>query len=202
MFLGPAVSPVVAWLREQGEQVVASSERLSRETIEAQRFAFLVSHGYRYILKPDVLELFPGRAINLHISYLPWNRGADPNFWSFVDGSPKGVTIHHLDAGVDTGDIIAQQELEFDQQRETLATTYELLQVAVLELFKRHWPEIKHGSASRTAQQGAGSSHKSRDKEALSHLLTLGWNTPVSALLKHAAQERAGTSAKQQADRP
>ena len=38
----------------------------------------------------------------MHISYLPFNRGAHPNYWSFKDNSPKGVTIHFIDNGIDT----------------------------------------------------------------------------------------------------
>jgi len=37
---------------------------------------------------------------------------ADPNVWSFIEKTPKGVSIHYLDAGIDTGDIIAQKLVE------------------------------------------------------------------------------------------
>ncbi|MCL0081308.1 hypothetical protein M1N64_03665 [Peptococcaceae bacterium] len=55
------------------------------------------------------MDKFQGRAINLHISFLPWNRGADPNFWSFIENAPVGVSIHYLDEGIDTGDRKKQQ---------------------------------------------------------------------------------------------
>ncbi len=57
--------------------------------------------------------------INLHISFLPWNRGAHPNFWSFYDDTPKGVTIHLIDEGIDTGAIIYQKEITFDRNEKT-----------------------------------------------------------------------------------
>ena len=50
----------------------------------------LVSFGYRFILPGDLLARFPDRAVNLHIAYLPWNRGAHPNVWSAYEGTPAG----------------------------------------------------------------------------------------------------------------
>lgn len=188
LFLGEANSPLLAWLREQGEAVIQTNSKISVEFVEHNNIFFIVSYGYRHILKKDILELFPSRAINLHISYLPWNRGADPNFWSFVEDTPKGITIHYLDEGVDTGDIIVQKEIEFDSDRETLSTSYEKLQAAIQDLFKEAWPAIKSGKCPRQKQFGIGSTHKTKDKDGLLHLLTDGWNTPVSVFDEYAAE--------------
>lgn len=187
LFLGQEHQPLIDWLREHGEHVVQTDGRLSVQLVEERKCTFLISYGYRHILRKDVLEKFSGKAINLHISYLPWNRGADPNFWSFVEDTPKGVTIHYLDEGVDTGDIIVQKEIMFDAG-ETLATTYEKLQGAIQDLFKQSWHNIKSGSCQRQKQVGNGSTHKVKDKDRLSHLLTDGWNTPISILREYAAE--------------
>ena len=63
-------------------------------------------------------------AVNLHVSYLPWNRGADPNFWSIVEGTPKGITIHKMNYALDKGDIIIQQPIQEFPDTETLETSY------------------------------------------------------------------------------
>jgi methionyl-tRNA formyltransferase len=188
LFLGPEDSPLIPWLQEHGEEVIQTADKLSAQAVAKQEFSFLVSYGYRHILRKDILDIFPNKAINLHISYLPWNRGADPNFWSFVEDTPKGVTIHYLDEGVDTGDIIVQQEIEFDSDLETLATSYEKLQAAIQDLFKKNWQNIKSEKCQRQKQIGNGSTHKVKDKEGLSHLLTNGWNTVVSVLEEYAAE--------------
>ena len=39
--------------------------------------------------------------VNLHISYLPFNRGSHPNYWSFVENTPKGVSIHEIDEQIE-----------------------------------------------------------------------------------------------------
>ena len=78
------------------------------------------------------------QAINLHISYLPFNRGAHPNFWSFVDNSPKGVTIHEIDEGLDTGPIIHQKKLSFNikkKESDTFFKTYKILNNEIQKLF-------------------------------------------------------------------
>jgi len=89
---------------------------------------------------------------------------------------------------VDTGDIIVQEKMEFDSDRETLATSYEKLQTAIQELFRKNWQNIKSGNCRRQKQVGKGSTHKVKDKASLSHLLTDGWNTPVSVLEEYAAE--------------
>jgi len=184
LFLGSSDSPVFIWLIEQGENVIATTDKISADYILENQFNFLISYGYRYILKKDVLDLFPDRAINMHISFLPYNRGADPNFWSFIEGTPKGVSIHHLDEGIDTGDIIIQKEVFFDSSDiETLGSSYQKLQIEIQNLFFQNWDLIKTHKAERRPQGGAGTIHKVRDKESLLHLIEKdGWNTKVSAL--------------------
>ncbi|MEK7775438.1 MAG: formyltransferase family protein [Candidatus Zixiibacteriota bacterium] len=185
LFLGPDDSPLLQWLRESGETVVHTAERINHEFLQRHNIGFLVSFGYRHIIKKDMLDLLPGRAINLHISLLPWNRGADPNLWSWVDNTPKGVTIHYLDEGVDTGDIIYQKEVLFDPAKETLASSYATLQSEIVALFKAHWQEIKSGACPRIPQRGVGSTHRVKDKEPLASILNEGWDTSVSLLRKH-----------------
>ena len=137
-----------------------------------------ISYGHNRILKGADLRI---PTINLHISLLPWNRGADPNFWSWVEGSPKGVTIHWIDEGIDTGDIIAQREVRFGPD-ETLATSYAALRSEIEGLFREVWLSIRNGYAPRAKQPPGGSYHRVKDKEPLAHLLTHGWDTPVRYL--------------------
>lgn len=182
LFLGPKDSPLLGWLQSQDEEVLQTSDPITLAYCADHDIGFIISYRYRHILPKDIVVTFRDRAINLHISYLPWNRGTHPNFWSFVDDTPKGVTIHYLDEGVDTGDIIVQQQITFQPAAETLATSYEKLQWAIQELFKEHWDAIKAGKCKRKKQMGAGSYHTARDKDRLNHLLVNGWNTPVSVL--------------------
>jgi methionyl-tRNA formyltransferase len=178
VFLGREDSPVLAYLRAVEEDVVARGPEQPFDP-EEHRPRLVVSHGYRRILREH--QIADGRVINLHISLLPYNRGADPTLWSVLEGTPAGVTLHYIDPGVDTGDVIAQREVSFDDE-DTLKTAYDKLQAALLELFKQTWPAIADGTNERRAQRGEGTSHRVKDRAAVEHLLTDGWDTKVGAL--------------------
>jgi methionyl-tRNA formyltransferase len=68
------------------------------------------------LLKQPLIDRFPGRIINIHLGLSPYYRGAGTNFWPLVNGEPEycGATIHFLDAGVDSGPIIAHVRPEMD----------------------------------------------------------------------------------------
>ena len=164
-------------LQKEGDIIESTAEQISPEDV--QDVDWLISYGYRYILKLPLLERLPNRAINLHISYLPWNRGADPNFWSHFDGTPSGVTIHLMDAGIDTGDILAQREINFVSD-DTLQSSYWRLRRAIEDLFAQNWPAIRRGQIKPIPQSEGGSYHRLADKVPWMDRLTKGWDTPIS----------------------
>ena len=57
---------------------------------------------------------------------------------------------------------------------------------AIGALFRKHWGHIRAGRCSRSRQVAAGSFHRRGEKEALLHLLSEGWDTPVAVLLDYA----------------
>jgi len=80
--------------------------------------------GYGRIIPQWMLALPPLGNINLHASLLPKYRGAAPIQWAIANGEAvTGVTTMRIDAGLDTGDILLQQELAIksDDTAETLA---------------------------------------------------------------------------------
>lgn len=144
------------------------------ETFE--RFGFCVSYGWRQIIRP----VPPIPTINLHISFLPWNRGADPNYWSWVDDTPKGVSIHWLDAGIDTGPVIIKAQTRMTAEVETLASSYDKLQKHIAYLFATSWCWIRALKPDMYAgfNNGQGSFHRKRDLP----FSALDMDTPVRDL--------------------
>ncbi|MFH1373076.1 MAG: formyltransferase family protein [bacterium] len=187
LLLGPPRPEFVGYLESYGDVVKITNERLSGGSDILDGVDIIVSYGYRYIIREAVLRRFHGRLVNLHISYLPFNRGADPNLWSFLEDTPKGVTIHYIDEGVDTGDILAQQEVTYPPDA-TLRSTYEELSRAIENLFREVWPEIRSGRRRSFPQPEGGSCHRMRDRARFEHLLTQGWDTPVAQLTGKALQ--------------
>lgn len=152
---------------------------------------WVVSFGYRKIIPKHIIEQYRGRIINIHMSMLPWNRGAHPNFWAWFDDTPHGVSIHRISEDLDKGEILAQRKvsyLDFRYGRDdaTLRSTYEDLIVAAVGLFDRSWPKIVDGSI--TPYRGGdftGSYHSSIQIDRFRRFLGYPgladiWNTKVA----------------------
>lgn len=97
------------WIQRQGHEVVMLSNRLDVEWCRDNIFDLTLSYTYRYIIPQDVLDVLGNNVVNLHISYLPWNRGADPNIWSILEGTPRGVTLHYINSDLDKGGILVEE---------------------------------------------------------------------------------------------
>lgn len=82
-------------------KVVASIKELDVEVV--------VAYGCS-IIKSDLLEFFDGKFINIHLGLSPYYRGSGTNYWPLVNKEPEfvGATFMHIDAGIDTGEIIHQ----------------------------------------------------------------------------------------------
>ncbi|WP_061214978.1 methionyl-tRNA formyltransferase [Syntrophomonas wolfei] len=69
-----------------------------------------VSMSFNQILKGDILKVAPLGFINCHAGQLPFYRGRNVLNWALINGeSHFGVTVHYIDIGIDTGDIILQK---------------------------------------------------------------------------------------------
>ena len=112
---------------------------------EIEKFDLIISFGFRRIIKNDILEKIKRPIINLHMSYLPFNKGSHPNFWSFHDNTKKGVTIHEIDNNLDTGPIIFKKEIKFNIRKDkeiTFENTYDILFSELEKLFIQNYESI------------------------------------------------------------
>ena len=177
LLLSPYENGIQNFIESNGDIVYKTSGLVSIALLVRQQIDFIVSYGYRYKLSKRVLDQINYRAINLHISYLPWNRGADPNLWSAVEDTPKGVTIHYINDGFDTGDILFQKAILF-RPEDTLRTSYSTLRTTVENLFYQNWAQIRNGKLIGVKQdQTAGSYHRIQQREKIWPHLKLGWDT-------------------------
>ena len=69
----------------------------------------IISYGCS-IINSELLNIFEGRFINIHLGLSPYYRGSGTNFWPFVNNELQfiGTTFMHIDSGIDTGEIIHQ----------------------------------------------------------------------------------------------
>ncbi|RUL54194.1 formyltransferase family protein [Lysinibacillus antri] len=182
LYLGPRRKHLIAFLEDFSDVVFQTEDRITLDYLLKDSIDYIVSYGYRHIIAKDIIDFMENKTINLHISYLPWNRGANPNFWSFLDNTKKGVTIHFIDEGIDTGPIIAQKEIIFPEDI-TLRKSYNILSKEIENLFIEKWPEIRLGKCRPIPQKlEGGTIHFKKDIKEYEYLLTDGWDTPVTKL--------------------
>jgi len=149
---------VIDELIRKGCEVWHTADNIS----STQGYDFAVSFGYRHLIGKAVLA-GPAPIINLHMAYLPWNRGAHPNFWSFYDGTASGVSIHLIDAGVDTGPVLYQRYVNFGSDETTFSLTYKRLVREIEELFVANIDEIIAQRYTPRAQRRNGTYHRAAD---------------------------------------
>ena len=63
------------WLKKYGT-VIDIRDRLTLEMVKVEKPDFIISYNYGFIITKDIIDYMDGKIYNLHISYLPWNRGA------------------------------------------------------------------------------------------------------------------------------
>lgn len=153
------------------------TERITRADLDG--CDYIVSFGYRYILPADIVQEYAGRAFNVHIAFLPWNRGASPNLWAWHDSTPHGVTLHLIDAGVDKGGWIARRPVSMSDI-DTLATSYRRLAGEGMEMLREWLPRLVRGDFTANEYSATGTYHTKAESDALYQTLPLGWETPAN----------------------
>ena len=86
------------------------AERRVVEILQSAGVEWVVLAGYMRMIKPPLLEAFPRRIINIHPSLLPAFPGLEAWKQALAAGvAETGCTVHYVDAGMDTGEVIAQR---------------------------------------------------------------------------------------------
>jgi methionyl-tRNA formyltransferase len=108
--------------------------------------------------------------LNCHPSYLPYNRGKHYNFWTIVEETRFGVTLHFVDEGIDTGDIVFQKEIH-KTWLDTGKSLYCKAQSAMVDLFQESYPRIRQEEFVRCKQDDfEATMHYSKELENASEL--------------------------------
>jgi methionyl-tRNA formyltransferase len=135
---------------------VFQPERIRRpesfEQLRSFQADLMVVVGYGQIIPQSIIDLPRSGILNVHASLLPKYRGAAPIQWAIANGeTTTGVTIMQIDAGLDTGDMLAKATAEIGGEE----TAPELsLRLAALgaQLLVRTVKDIKNGAAQREKQ--------------------------------------------------
>jgi len=114
-----------------------------------------VTAAFGQILSQEILDIPPMGNINVHASLLPKHRGAAPIAYAIMNAEKRtGVTTMFMDAGIDTGDILLQEETEISESV-TCGELTEQLSRTGAELLVRTLRELEAGTLTRKAQNEA-----------------------------------------------
>ena len=109
--------------------------------------------------------------VNLHNSFLPWNRGAHACTWAIVDDTPAGATMHWMDEGIDTGDILYQEAIDIGAD-ETADQLYKRTAEVEVEVFKVGMGMLVARNYRRIPQHQTGTIHYKKDFDRLARAMT------------------------------
>ncbi len=130
----------------------------------------IVVAAFGQILPKGILELPKYGCINVHASLLPKYRGAAPIQWCIIEGEEKtGITIMHMDEGVDTGDMIRKQEITI-APKETFGSLHDKLAEAAGPLLLQSLSDIEAGRAERIKQKDEDSSYIKILDKSMGHI--------------------------------
>jgi len=88
------------------------NDRTFIAAIDALSPELIVCVSYHAILRPVLIDRYPDRILNAHLAPLPDYRGRAPLNWAILNGEDHtAVTVHFIDAGIDTGQILVQQRI-------------------------------------------------------------------------------------------
>ena len=149
------------------KKISVTNKEINSRIKGIEKFDLIICFGYRKIIKSDFLRKIKRPILNLHMSYLPFNKGAHPNFWSFYDDTKKGVTIHEIDENLNTGPIIFQKEIKFNIQKNkkiTFEISYKILFLEIEKLFIKNYKSIiLNNYRKKKNNKSKGKVHKKKD---------------------------------------
>lgn len=113
-FFGPYVCERTSSLEiERLEKSHINDSRVVQDII-ASNPDLLICFGTS-LIRSDLLNVFAGRFLNVHLGLSPYYRGSGTNIWPLINWEPEkvGVTFMYMDAGVDTGEVIHQIRADY-----------------------------------------------------------------------------------------
>lgn len=111
-----------------------------------------VSMSYDQILREQILALPPRGTLNCHAGALPFYRGRNPLTWALINGETEfGITVHWVDLGIDTGDIVRQIKVPISAT-DTYATLLKTAETLCADTLVDAISDVYHGTDKRIVQ--------------------------------------------------
>jgi methionyl-tRNA formyltransferase len=178
------------------EQPASLSDEEARERIRAAGADFLVVAAYGRLLPVSVLEAARFGAINIHASLLPRWRGAAPIQRALMAGDREtGITLMRMEAGLDTGPILAQQSIDITEQDDA-GTLHERLADLGARMIVESLPEVASGRLRPVPQPTSGVTYARKLEKPE---LVIDWRRPAAEIARRVRALRPAPGATTQA---
>lgn len=179
LLLGPSTEKLLSCINSIEDEIIVLNTEFNQQFIVDKGINLLISYNYRRIIELEVLQVPGLRALNLHTSLLPFNRGSHPILWSVLERTPLGVTIHQIDQGLDTGPIVFQREIQLLDQTKSLREVHKDINKALIDIFCTNWKTLREGNYTSTPQAGPGTYHRSIIGIDFISSLDNSWDTSI-----------------------
>ncbi len=141
---------------------VLSDPSALKKVVDEKDPELCITVGWYWLLDGDLLGRVPGGFVGLHASLLPKYRGGAPLVWALINGEKQsGITLFHIDEGMDTGDIIGQESFEI-RENDMIGDLLKMAELKGIRLLEKYFPLLLSGSAPRTPQSHADVSYCSQ----------------------------------------
>lgn len=158
------------------------TDPLIMESIRNWAADFILVAGWYHMIPKAILDVPPKGVAGIHASLLPRYRGGAPLVWAMINGEKEvGATLFYFDEGVDTGDIIAQKSVPV-LFHDTIATVYDKIEVAGLEMLRDELPRIADNTAKRTPQGPAPQGHRRVWPQRSPSDGLIDWSQPAASI--------------------
>lgn len=138
--------------------------RVFLQTLQTLSPDLILVNSYSMLLAPEVIAIPRLGALNIHGALLPQYRGCNPIQWALCNNEPEtGVTMHYMDSGCDTGDIVAQKKVPICFE-DTWIDIRERLGIATEQLLAEEIPKILDGVNIRVPQDASHAHYWQRRK--------------------------------------
>jgi methionyl-tRNA formyltransferase len=122
------------------------------ETVKSYNVDLLVSMSFNQIFKTQILNVPKLGVINCHAGKLPFYRGRNILNWALINDEKEfGITVHYVDEGIDTGDIIKQQCYPISEN-DDYNSLLEIAYVECASILYKALKEIQEGNSKRIVQ--------------------------------------------------
>lgn len=138
-------------------------------------FQLVLDKDYSLVISGHCKQLFPRelvekvRCVNIHPGLNPYNRGMFPHVFSLINGLPTGATLHEIDAQIDHGAIIAQEEVR-TEPTDTSGSLYDKIIEAEKRLLARNLGKIVFGDYSTSSPPEEGNMNTRKDYDNLKEI--------------------------------